>query len=260
MAEKNEIMSTNNEEIITNVPELTVEEAKELTQSIQSTAMATCVLLQRAHDGKAWAALGYNSWKEYIEKEFKFSRARSYQLLSQGAIIKTISDAAGTDVYLTEQEAKTIKKELPKITKKLKAETKDLNEDDRKDKVKAIVNEELQHARATDKDNYDEGKDIDNMIAEDSDKSEESRSTNVHSAQEESPKPAKSTPEANAEADIANSNYYFENLGRTLSIVEAFPKADDMVLALELSEKERIEIRNRVKYAISWLETLNRQL
>ena len=44
--------------------ELDVNAAKELTESIKSTATATCLLLQQAHDKKAWKTLGYKTWAE----------------------------------------------------------------------------------------------------------------------------------------------------------------------------------------------------
>ena len=124
--------------------ELDVNAAKELTESIKSTATATCLLLQQAHDKKAWKTLGYKTWAEYIENEFKFTRVRSYQLLAQASVIKEISEASDTEIFLTEKEAKLIKKELPKITAKVSDETKGLDTDGkRKEKTTAILKEEI---------------------------------------------------------------------------------------------------------------------
>jgi hypothetical protein len=56
--------------------------ARQLTDRIRSAVTDVAELLARAHEGKAWAALGYVSWQKYCEIEFKMTKQRSYQLLS----------------------------------------------------------------------------------------------------------------------------------------------------------------------------------
>jgi hypothetical protein len=64
------------------VKPLTKSEARTLTDTINSAAENMGELLLSAHDGRAWAALGYKSWREYAVAEFKFAQSRVYQLLS----------------------------------------------------------------------------------------------------------------------------------------------------------------------------------
>lgn len=129
---KAEIVVASNEVLIDK------ESAQQLTNDIKSTSTALYVLLKRAHDTKAYLAMGYKTWSEYIENEFEFSRTRSYQLINQANVIEVINEASGVEVYLTESEARSIKKRLPEITEKLR-EVKD--EDDIEEKTKKIIEE-----------------------------------------------------------------------------------------------------------------------
>lgn len=134
------------------------ESALKLTRDIQSTANALYILIKKAHDQKAWAALGYDSWANYIEEEFKFSRARSYQLLNQANVIEEISSLAGKEIYLSEREAREISKRLPDITEKIKKEKGDAEVLDEK-KVKECIKEatEESHDDETKKSNSSGG-------------------------------------------------------------------------------------------------------
>lgn len=129
--------------------------ARKLTEDIKSTTTALYILLKKAHDTKAWVSLGYSSWTEYISKEFDFSRARSYQLINQANVIEEINEASGLNLYITEREARDIKKRLPEITKKLKEDVKnaDLDESEAEDKAKEIIKAE--------KENIDNSEDYD---------------------------------------------------------------------------------------------------
>ena len=99
--------------------------AEEITNAIKSYATATWVLVKRAHDGKAWKSLGYSTWADYVATEFDMSASRSYQLINQAEVIATLEDAApdGTKLLLTEAQTRDIKKELPRITEKVKNAT-----------------------------------------------------------------------------------------------------------------------------------------
>jgi hypothetical protein len=52
-------------------------------------------LLLEAHDRRAFAVLDYSSWEQYVQREFRLSRSRSYELLDQGRIILAVKEAAG---------------------------------------------------------------------------------------------------------------------------------------------------------------------
>lgn len=66
--------------------ELSYEEASAITQAIRETTDAVYDLIKRAHDGKAWKALGHPNWEEYVRLEFQMSRRQSYRLLDYAAV------------------------------------------------------------------------------------------------------------------------------------------------------------------------------
>lgn len=113
-------------------PELTYDEAKELTDHIRATADMMYVLISRAHAGKAWKALGYESFKDYVKEEFNISRSRAYQLLDQARVIEEITSVApeGTEVRISEAEARDIKTALDELVPEIKERTENLDEDE----------------------------------------------------------------------------------------------------------------------------------
>jgi hypothetical protein len=223
------------------------QEARDITESIQSTAVATCVLLQRAHDQQAWKALGYKTWAEYIDNEFKFSRARSYQLLSQGSVIQEISEASDADVYLTEKEAKAIKKELPRITEKVKEATKDIEDkDERKAAAKNVVEDEVEKTTKADNKKFEDDEDAEELTQD------EWRPQGGNAA---AANPDLAEKHQKDEAEKQTS-FYLENLNRTLAIVQAMPSAESIADAETMADDEKIKLRNDLKYAIKWMSDL----
>jgi hypothetical protein len=69
--------------------------ARQLTERIRSTTRLVCLLLMEAHERRAWLLLGYRTWEQYVQKEFGFSRSRSYELVDQARVILAIRAAAG---------------------------------------------------------------------------------------------------------------------------------------------------------------------
>lgn len=132
--------------------ELSETKARELTNAIKAAAEATYVLLARAHQGKAYKALGYSTWAEYVNKEFEISTQRSYQLLNLSKTIEALEAVApeGTEVKLTEAQARDIKRELPFITSKIAEETTDLDKDSAADRIDEIVEEARAQKKADD--------------------------------------------------------------------------------------------------------------
>lgn len=130
--------------------EMTEREAQEITDSIRATATATFVLLARAHEGKAFKALGYETWESYVRTEFDFSTQRSYQLLDLARVTAAIEQATpeGTEVHLTEAQARDIKRELPKITEQIAEQTSDKTGAESGDIVDSIVDEARQQKKA----------------------------------------------------------------------------------------------------------------
>jgi hypothetical protein len=124
---------------------MTVEAARRITDSIKAASTATWILIKRAHDGKAWKSLDYDTWAEYVTSEFNISSSRSYQLINQANVISDLEAVApeGTHLMLTEAQTRDIKDTLPKITEKIKNQTS--SHDDPSvtaDKINKIVEEE----------------------------------------------------------------------------------------------------------------------
>lgn len=118
--------------------------ARELTDQIKATATATYVLVHRAHEFKCWVSLGYNTWEDYVVTEFDMSKSRSYQLINQAKVVQAIQDVVpdGTNIMLTEAQARDVEKALPKITDKIKNQTKDQTPSEAAKTVKDIVEDE----------------------------------------------------------------------------------------------------------------------
>ena len=220
---------------------MTKEEATELTQSIQSTTTALYVLIKKAHDNKAWLAMGYDSWASYIENEFNFSRARSYQLINQANVIEEINEASGVELYITEREARSIKKKLPEITKKLETEVKgaDLPSEEAKEKVQEIINETKEEMDMANK--YNNGEQYDDGYDEDEED---------NSAMEEW------TP-ANVDKILKDEDlFYYNHLMTTLEIFKSMPAADKFGKTLRNSTKDTKEVLEKAESAFAWLAKL----
>lgn len=127
-------------------------EAIEITEAIKSVSGAMLALLVQAHEGKAYRAMGYSTWAEYVRGEFDYSVQRSYQLLDQAKIISMIEEATpeGTSVKLTEAQARDIKRELPKIVERIEEETYELEPEDAEDAVNRIIAEAREDQKAAD--------------------------------------------------------------------------------------------------------------
>ena len=91
--------------------------ARDLTARINSTFGDLAGMLKRAHDEKAWQALGYADWKSYVAAELKFSEQRSFQLLDFATIRGELADS-------TVVESKVLPTS-ERVTRELKAVPKD---------------------------------------------------------------------------------------------------------------------------------------
>jgi len=74
---------------------LTQGEAQELTTRIKANVESLWYLLTEAKERRAWDALGYTSWGEYVRVEFDMTRAYAYRILHQGKVINELTEAAG---------------------------------------------------------------------------------------------------------------------------------------------------------------------
>lgn len=133
------------------VTDMTVDEARAITDRIKSTAEEMWSLLLMAHERKAWAPLGYRTWEEYVRGEFNMSRSRSYQLLDQANTIRQIEAAApvSTSVDITEAEVRDIKPVLPQVTQQIRERVADLGPAPQPQQVKEVVRDVVQETRTT---------------------------------------------------------------------------------------------------------------
>lgn len=215
------------------------DEAEELTKGIQSTSAALYVLLKRAHDEKAWVAMGYDSWTSYIEGEFEFSRARSYQLINQANVIEEIHSASGVPLYITEREARSIKKKLPEITEKMKKDIKeaDLEEEEAERRARKIIDESESVDNSQNQEGFDS---YDEKEEEASNTLKEWEPDNVDESKFESP-------------FSENDKFFYTHLKDTFSIFESIPEASELGSRLKKSEQERKELLKHAEFAFSWI-------
>jgi hypothetical protein len=73
---------------------LSLDQARDVTDRIKADIGMVGVLMLAAHEGRAWVALGYGTWEAYVRTEFGLSRSRSYELLTQGRVVREIRKAA----------------------------------------------------------------------------------------------------------------------------------------------------------------------
>lgn len=106
-------------------PRLTREEARELTDRIKLAGHEMWLMVAEAHTRRAWTALGYSNWKDYVESELRMSESRSYQLLDTGKVIRVLHEVYGTDsstleAVPTQRETAKAVSQLPKLKEGLR--------------------------------------------------------------------------------------------------------------------------------------------
>lgn len=226
---------------------LSKEKAEELTKSIQSTTTALYILVKKAHDEKAWSAMGYSSWTEYIENEFNFSRARSYQLINQAKVIEELSNASGVDMFISEREARSIKNRLPEITKKITSKVKDLDEEDTYKVAKEVIDESKEFDRAKNFNNSgDSGEKFDDGYTEDTSSSFGGEW-----------KPEGADDGKLEKAFLSKEDWsFFDNLSATLKIFEHLPEASEFGKKLKGSKIDKKDFLNKAEKAYAWLTVI----
>lgn len=126
-------------------------EARVLTDRIRSAAEEIWSLLLIAHERKAWSALGYATWEDYVRGEFDMSRAYAYRLLDQGRVVREIRAVSPDgDTAVTEAEARDIKPVLNEVTEEIRERVgglDDPNPEQVKEVVRDVVNEKRKHVQ-----------------------------------------------------------------------------------------------------------------
>jgi hypothetical protein len=126
---------------------LDVPGAEILTQRIKTEVNQVFLLLAEAHDRRAWAALGYASWDQYVRLEFGYSRSRSYEFLDQARVIQAIQAATGAATIpdLSAFAARQIKPYLHEVISEIRDRIKTDAPDDISNR---IINEVVARKRA----------------------------------------------------------------------------------------------------------------
>lgn len=77
------------------IAECSPEEARELTERIRDGLTLTWQLVVEAHDRRAWKAMGYPSFRRWVEGELNMSRGHAYRLLDHGRVMQALAEHAG---------------------------------------------------------------------------------------------------------------------------------------------------------------------
>lgn len=104
----------------------TADEARDLTERIKAHAETLWALLLEAHERRAWKALGYETWNDYVAGEFAMSKQHSFRLLDQGRVIREIEEASGSPMgdSITERAARDLKPHLVEVTGQIRDRVK----------------------------------------------------------------------------------------------------------------------------------------
>lgn len=126
--------------------------ARELTDRIRQAAGDLWSLLAQAHDQRAWEALGYGSFKAYVETEFDMSRRRAYQLLDQARVITALSEASGVNhgshLGLSERDARDIRPHLAEVASSVREAIAEVEGDVGESRVTEIVHDVVERERS----------------------------------------------------------------------------------------------------------------
>jgi hypothetical protein len=118
-------------------------EARHLTERIRTATRHVCLMLREVHDRRAWVALGYSNWEQYVQTEFSISRSRSYELLDQANVILALRAAAGITELpdVSAYVALQIKPRLPVIRDTLRRRIQDADGNEAMDILMEVVDE-----------------------------------------------------------------------------------------------------------------------
>ena len=107
--------------------DLTAEEAQVLTRQIKEATEALWDMVKLAYTRRAWAALGYGSWDDYLDGEFGESRLKLpredrgeviHSLRDAGLSIRAIASATGTGIGTVHRELDVV----PEVIEEVEAE------------------------------------------------------------------------------------------------------------------------------------------
>ena len=89
---------------------MTVEEARTCADQINANMTNIRVLVLALYERKGWAALGYNSWRDCVVKEFNQSQSYLYQQLGAAQTARNISAIAENSDMIPESQLRSLVK------------------------------------------------------------------------------------------------------------------------------------------------------
>lgn len=260
---------------------MTKDAARELTEQIKATATATYVLIHRAHELKCWVSLGYKTWEDYVINEFDMSKSRSYQLINQAKVVEAIQEVVpdGTEVLLTEAQARDVEKALPRITDKLKEKTKNQSPDEAAQTVKDVVNdvrkEEKENKNRTENDGVSllDGDDLDKEASRKELKSSDSEGGNGGSKSKggvapiDNDKMLQSTGDDDDFDDDLDDDDFDEfghgsalQIGYIFACVDGLGDADEAAASIDEPEKNLADTKKTIAWMQKFQEALEKRI
>ena len=130
--------------------ELTADDGAKLTKAISATSEALWKLLYIAHSTEVYKKQGFKTWKDYIDKNFSISRSTANALVTQGAVIEGITQAApeGVDIHITQAQARDLKKVIEEVATVVAERTAGKSPEEAEEIIRETVDEKLEEINA----------------------------------------------------------------------------------------------------------------
>lgn len=124
--------------------------ARALTERIRQAAGELWSLLAEAHDREAWRALGYASFKAYVEGEFSMHRVTAYRLIDQARVVAALAEASGVAhaLHVSQREARDLKPHLDEVADSVRDAIAEVEGDVPEQRVSEIVRDVVDRERA----------------------------------------------------------------------------------------------------------------
>lgn len=154
-------------EVVTEInfssPALDADSAREITERIKTTTNVLYMLVKRAHAGKAYLALGYDSFEKYVRAEFDFSKVYAYRLINQANFIEAIEAKLpdGAQIHVSEPVSTKLKKALPELLEEIEERVDGIEDPDEAGAViEDIIRERREQEKANNFLNDEEGEEL----------------------------------------------------------------------------------------------------
>jgi hypothetical protein len=155
------------QEVVTEInfssPALDADSAREITERIKTTTNVLYMLVKRAHAGKAYIALGYDSFEKYVRAEFDFSKVYAYRLINQANFIAAIEEKLpeGAQIHVSEPVSTKLKKALPELLEEIEERVEGIEDpEDAGAVIEDIIRERREQEKANNFLNDEEGEEL----------------------------------------------------------------------------------------------------